>query len=107
MGPRVPAELFKYVEKPYRHKLQPDIAALSMILRDDGMGDPSADGWEWTTGRNNPKLIHAQACQTCSQVCAMAFTDFAAERWDLFDMGKECEHDWIYEKVPRAGALAL
>lgn len=99
--------ILKYVEKPYRQKFQPYNAATIMRLRDDGMGDPSADGWGWTTGRKNPKLAHARACQTCAQVCTMAFTDFGEERWDLLDLGKECEHDWIYEDVPRAGSLAL
>ena len=36
----------------------------------------------------------------------MAFTDFWAERWDLLDLGKECEHDWGYAEVPQAGPLA-
>ena len=80
--------ILKYVEKPFRQKFQPVNAAIIMILGDDGMGDPSADGWEWTTGRKNPKLIHARACQTCAQVCTMVFTDFWAERRDLPDLGK-------------------
>ena len=95
----------KYVENPYKQKYQPDNAALVMRIRDDGMGDPSVKKSEWMTGRNHPKLIMARACQTCPQVCAHQFTDFLAERWDLQKLGKECEHDWIYEQVKQSDAL--
>ena len=57
--------ILKYVEKPYRQKYQPDNAALIMRTRDDGMGDPSVRTSEWMTGRSQPKIIMARACQTC------------------------------------------
>ena len=98
--------ILKYMEKPFRQKFQPDNAAMNMRLRDDGMGDPSVAESEWMTGRKNPRLVQARACQTCAQVSMMAFTDFWAERWDLLDLGKECEHDWVYGEVPQTGPLA-
>ena len=60
--------ILKYVEKPFQMNFQPDNAALKMRMRDDGMGDPSIASSEWQTGKKNPKLSQARACQTCNEV---------------------------------------
>ena len=84
---------------------EPDNAAMVMRLRDDGMGDPSVATTEWITGKRNPKLAQARACHICQEVTAVGFTDFWAERCDLIDLGKECEHDMEYAEAAQADTL--
>ena len=69
------------------------------------MGDDSVRTSEWMTGRKDAKIIMARACQTCPQVCAHQFTDFQAESWNLLELGKECEHDWVYERANQSDDL--
>ena len=69
------------------------------------MGDPSIASSEWMTGKKNPKLSQARACQTCHEVSGVNFTDLYAERWDLIDLGKESEHDIEYAKEAQASNL--
>ena len=64
---------------------EPDSAALKMRPREDGMGDPSISSSEWQTGKKNPKIAQARACQTCREVSGASFTDFYAERWGLLN----------------------
>ena len=95
--------ILKYVQKPFHMNFEPDNAALNMRLREDGMGDPSIS--EWQTGKKNPKIAQARACQTCREVSGASFTDFYAERWDLLTLGKESEHDIEYDQEPQASFL--
>ena len=97
--------VLKYVEKPFKVNFEPDNAAIVMRLRDDGMCDPSVAASEWMAGKRNPKLSQARACQTCPEVTAVGFTDLWAERWDLIDLVKECEHDLEYAEVAQAETL--
>ena len=46
--------ILKYVEKPFQINFQPDNAAVIMILRESGMGDPSVATTEWMTGKMPP-----------------------------------------------------
>ena len=76
-----------------------------MRTREDGMGDDSVQTSEWMISRFEPKIIMARACQTCPQVCVHLFTDFHAESWNLLELGKECEHDWVYERATQSDDL--